>query len=44
MIHIGGDWVGVNTANPNALAFEWVSAGVIHGPERIEAVLLKSKM
>ncbi|MEN8230193.1 MAG: DNA/RNA nuclease SfsA [Bacteroidota bacterium] len=29
MIRIGGDWVGINTSNPNALAFEWVGAGVI---------------
>ena len=24
MIRIGGDWVGINTSNPNALALEWV--------------------
>ena len=35
MILIGGDWVGVNTANPNALAFEWVAAGIVPGLERI---------
>ena len=33
MIRIGGDWVGVNTANPNALAFEWIRAGLIPGLE-----------
>jgi sugar fermentation stimulation protein A len=33
MIHIGGDWVGINTSNPNTLAFEWVSKGVIPGLE-----------
>ena len=35
MIRIGGDWVGVNTSNPNALAMEWVSEGVIPGLEGI---------
>ena len=29
MIKINGDWIGVNTGNPNKLAFEAVSAGVI---------------
>lgn len=33
MIRIGGDWVGINTSNPNALAFEWVSRGLIPGLE-----------
>ena len=33
MILIGGDWVGINTSNPNALAFEWVSEGIIPGLE-----------
>jgi sugar fermentation stimulation protein A len=33
MIRIGGDWVGINTSNPNALAFEWVSAGIVPGLE-----------
>ena len=28
MIHINDDWVGINTSNPNALAFEWISNGV----------------
>lgn len=31
MIRIGGDWVGINTAHPNALAFEWIGAGKIQG-------------
>ncbi|MGE0021249.1 MAG: DNA/RNA nuclease SfsA [Draconibacterium sp.] len=31
MIKINGDWVGINTANPNKLAFEAISAGKIHG-------------
>ena len=31
MIRIGGDWVGINTSNPNALAFEWVKEGLIPG-------------
>ena len=29
MIKINGDWVGINTGNPNKLAFEAISAGVI---------------
>ena len=33
MIRIGGDWVGVNTSNPNALAMEWVSNGIVPGLE-----------
>lgn len=33
MIRIDGDWVGINTSNPNALAFEWVSGGVVPGLE-----------
>jgi sugar fermentation stimulation protein A len=33
MIQINGDWVGINTSNPNALAFEWVSQGKISGLE-----------
>jgi sugar fermentation stimulation protein A len=35
MIRIGGDWVGINTSNPNALAFEWVSGGLVPGLEGI---------
>jgi len=31
MILINGDWVGINTSNPNALAFEWLSEGLIPG-------------
>jgi len=31
MILIEGDWVGINTSHPNALAFEWVQAGLIPG-------------
>lgn len=33
MILIGGDWVGINTSNPNALAYEWVSEGKVPGLE-----------
>ena len=33
MIKINGDWVGINTGNPNKLAFEAVSAGAIPGLE-----------
>ncbi len=29
MIRIEGDWVGINTSNPNTLAFEWVNEGLI---------------
>jgi sugar fermentation stimulation protein A len=29
MIKIGGSWVGINTGNPNKLAFEAISAGII---------------
>lgn len=31
MIKINGDWVGVNTGNPNKLAFEAVTEGLIRG-------------
>ena len=33
MIQIGGNWVGINTSNPNTLAYEWISAGKIPGLE-----------
>jgi len=33
MIRIGGQWVGINTSHPNALAFEWISHGFIPGLE-----------
>lgn len=33
MIRIGEGWVGINTSNPNALAMEWVSRGIIPGLE-----------
>ena len=29
MIKINGDWIGINTGNPNKLAFEAISAGTI---------------
>ena len=38
MIRIGGDWVGINTSNPNALAFEWVGRGLIPGLEGITSL------
>jgi sugar fermentation stimulation protein A len=38
MILIGGDWVGINTSNPNALAFEWVSEGIIPGLEGLDSL------
>jgi sugar fermentation stimulation protein A len=31
MIKIDGDWVGINTGNPNKLAYEAISAGTIPG-------------
>lgn len=31
MIKINGDWVGINTGNPNKLAFEAVAQGLIEG-------------
>jgi sugar fermentation stimulation protein A len=31
MIKINGDWVGINTGNPNKLAFEAISSGKIPG-------------
>ena len=31
MIKINGDWIGVNTGNPNKLAFEAVAEGLIEG-------------
>ncbi len=33
MIKINGDWVGINTGNPNKLAYEAISAGQISGLE-----------
>ena len=33
MIKIGGIWVGINTSHPNALAFQWLSEGLIPGLE-----------
>lgn len=33
MIKINNDWVGINTSNPNALAFEWLSSGKVPGLE-----------
>ncbi|MEN8204025.1 MAG: DNA/RNA nuclease SfsA [Bacteroidota bacterium] len=38
MILIGGDWVGINTSNPNALAFEWISLGIIPGLEGMSSL------
>lgn len=31
MIRIQGNWVGINTSNPNTLAYEWVRDGLIPG-------------
>ena len=38
MIRIGGDWVGINTSHPNALALEWVKAGKIPGLEGLSGL------
>lgn len=38
LIKINGDWVGINTGNPNKLAFEAVSAGTIPGLESYKNV------
>ena len=38
MIRIGGDWVGINTARPNALALEWISKGMVPGLEGLSGL------
>ena len=38
MIRIGGDWVGINTSNPNVLALEWVRAGRVPGLEGLSGL------
>ncbi|HPJ47211.1 MAG TPA: DNA/RNA nuclease SfsA [Tenuifilaceae bacterium] len=38
MIKINGSWVGINTSNPNRIAFEWISAGIVPGLEGYENV------
>ena len=38
MISIGGQWVGINTSHPNALAHEWVAAGLIPGLEGLSGL------
>lgn len=38
MIKINGDWVGINTGNPNKLAFEAISGGEIPGLDNYTAV------
>lgn len=35
MIMIGGEWVGINTSHPNALAFQWLQEGLIPGLENL---------
>jgi len=42
MIRINGDWVGINTSNPNTLAFEWVSQGKI--PDLVGLTALKREV
>ena len=43
MIKINGDWVGINTGNPNKLAFEAISAGTIPGLEGYTNVIREVK-
>jgi len=38
MIKINGDWIGINTGNPNKLAFEAIFAGTISGLEGYKSV------
>jgi len=38
MIRIDGDWVGINTSQPNALALEWVTKGLLPGLEGLEGL------
>jgi sugar fermentation stimulation protein A len=38
MIKINGDWVGINTGNPNKIAFEAISKGEIPGLENYTTV------
>ena len=38
MIMIDGQWVGINTSQPNALAFQWISEGLIPGLEGMSAL------
>jgi sugar fermentation stimulation protein A len=42
MIKINGDWVGINTGNPNKLAFEAISAGTI--PELAAYITVKREV
>ncbi len=36
MIRIGGDWVGINTGNPNLLVHEWIGENLIPGLEHLK--------
>jgi sugar fermentation stimulation protein A len=38
MIRIEGDWVGINTSQPNALALEWVTKGLLPGLEGLDGL------
>jgi len=38
MIRIDGDWVGINTSQPNALALEWVTKGLLPGLEGLDGL------
>lgn len=43
MIQIKGQWVGVNTANANKLAFEWVSNNEIPGLQNLQVLRTEKK-
>jgi len=38
MIRIDGDWVGINTSQPNVLAFEWIRKGELPGLKGLEGL------
>jgi sugar fermentation stimulation protein A len=38
MIRIEGNWVGINTSQPNALAFEWITKGELPGLEGLDGL------
>lgn len=43
MIKINGDWVGINTGNPNKLAFEAISKGQVPGLDNYTSVVREVK-
>ena len=44
MIQIEGEWVGINTSNPNALAFEWIKGGKVARIGRPECIKKRGKL